>query len=181
MDKTQSKFLTILKLMDDCRSKLYATLNLFVTKYEEAKISRTELREIYEKLLEYRDEIIALVASGKGKARISGIKQSCATEQARHHEITNNINTGIDDPEKCRKTYKHEVKLCCDTYNALKQGELPASITKGYKQQVKLIRAILDKIEVVKEKYAVLKQGVKEENAMFEQLYSTINNAQLAR
>ena len=160
MDKTQSKFLTILKLMDDCRSKLYATLNLFVTKYEEAKISRTELREIYEKLLEYRDEIMALISSGKGKARIGIIKQSCATEQARHNEITEQINTGIDDPEKCRKTYKHEVKLCCDTYNALKQDELPASITKGYKQQVKLIRAILDKIEVVKAKYATLTQAL---------------------
>ena len=38
----------------------------------------------------------------------------------------------------------------------------------------------IDKIEVVKAKYATLKQGVAEENVMFEQIYSTINNASLS-
>lgn len=180
MDKTQSKFLTILQLMDNCRNKLYATYNLFVSKFEEAKISRAELHEIYEKLLEYRDEVKEITALGKGKNRLSKIKQESTSLKGRHYELVDKIDNGTKDCEECRKTYKHEVSLCCQTYNALKQDELPASITKGYRQQVKLIRKILDEIDGVKEKYSKFKQKVNDENAMFEQLYSAIDKAELS-
>lgn len=168
MEKTQNKYLTILKLMGDCRSKLYATYNLFVTKLKEAKISRTELHELYEQLLVYRDEM-AKASAG----RIKSIQKDCEKINEKHHTVVNRISNAMQEPEVCRKAYKGDVKLCCDTYKTLKE-EKTADINKGYRSQVKLIRAILDKIDKIKDKYNEFVADVKNESATISSVYNSI-------
>ena len=51
-----------------------------------------------------------------------------------------------------------------------------ATIIKGYKQQVKVIKAILDKIEFLIADYNVKKNQVDNDNVKFSELYESVNS-----
>ena len=70
--------------------------------------------------------------------------------------------------------------MCCDTYKQLKVrlGE-DASIEKGYKQQVKLIKRVLEKIDTVKVGYKGVKEEIKQQAKMFLELFNKINEDEL--
>lgn len=176
MDKKQEKFFKLLKLLDDCRQKLYATYNLFVSCLAQSKQQRAELGAMYEQLLAYNDELVLLEKSGKkvSKVRLNKYAKEVAELVASYAEQVKHINTIMDDCERCRKTYKGEVALCCKTYKMLKPDDVSSSIQKGYRQQVKLCRAILDKTEEVKASYKKIKQEVKDEQILFDKLASSI-------
>ncbi len=176
MDKTQEKFFKLLKLLDDCRNKLRATYNLFMSCLEQTKEIKADLGSKYEQMLDYRDEIVMLAASKKpAKTKLSKLATESNKLKSGYEEQVELVGHIMDDCESCRKTYKHEVSLCCQTYNVLKHEGLAASIVKGYKQQVKLIRAILDKIDDIKDNYKQLKVDIKQEKELFDKLYVDIN------
>ena len=176
MDKTQEKFFKLLKLLDDCRNKLRATYNLFVACLEQTKANKAQLGAMYEQMLDYKDEIALIGASKRpAKTKLTRISSDCNKLHDSYEELIEQVNHCMDDCESCRKTYKHEVSLCCQTYNTLKHEGLAASIIKGYKQQVKLIRAILDKIDDIKCDYKQLKADIKEDKQMFDKVYTDIN------
>ena len=52
----------------------------------------------------------------------------------------------------------------------------PAIVIKGYKQQVKIIKAILDKIEMLISDYNVKKNQLEQDNTRFNQLYSSVSS-----
>ncbi|MBO5909898.1 MAG: hypothetical protein J6Q15_00155 [Clostridia bacterium] len=176
MDKTQEKFFKLLKLLDDCRNKLRATYNLFMSCLEQTKNIKGDLGGMYEQMLDYRDEMMQ-IASSKKPAKTKLTKLATETNRLKdsYNEQIELVTHIMDDCESCRKTYKHEVSLCCQTYNMLKQEGLASSIVKGYKQQVKLIRAILDKIDDIKDNYKQLKAEIKQEKEMFDKLYVDVN------
>ncbi len=171
MDKTQEKFFKLLKLLDDCRNKLRATYNLFVSCLEQAKSNRAEMQSLYEQMLDCKDTAVQIVSSNKpAKTKLSRLSNEVTAVEYQYSELYNKLSHCMDDCESCRKTYKHEVSLCCQTYNVLKEKGISASIVKGYKQQVKLIRAVLNKIDEVKDLYKNLKTEVKEEKTLFDKL-----------
>jgi len=176
MDKTQEKFFKLLKLLDDCRNKLRATYNLFISCLEQTKSIKAELGGMYEQMLDYKDELAQIEASKKpAKTKLSRLATDCNKLHTSYEEQLEVVSHCMDDCESCRKTYKHEVSLCCQTYNVLKHEGIASSIVKGYKQQVKLIRAILDKIDDIKDNYKALKAEIKQEKQMFDKLYDDIN------
>ena len=176
MDKTQEKFFKLLKLLDDCRNKLRATYNLFVSCLEQSKNIRAELGGMYDQLLDYKDEMMQIASSKKpAKTKINRIANDSNKLKSSYEEQVELVSHLMDDCESCRKTYKHEVSLCCQTYNVLKHEGLASSIVKGYKQQVKLIRAILDKIDDIKDSYKTVKAEIKQEKQMFDEQYVAIN------
>lgn len=178
MDKKQEKFFKLLKLLDDSRQKLYATYNLFVSCLAQSKQQRGELGLMYEQMLAYLDELSMLEQSGKkvANARLSKYSKDVELLKASYAEQVEHINSIMDDCERCRKTYKGEVALCCKTYKMLKPENVSSSIQKGYRQQVKLTRAILDKTDEVKASYKKIKQEVKEEQVLFDKLASNITD-----
>lgn len=177
MDKKQEKFFTLLKLLDDCRQKLYATYNLFVSCLAQAKQKRGELGEMYEQMLAYRDDLAMFEKSGKkvSKAKLTKYSKDAEVLKKAYADLVEQILHIMDDCERCRKTYKGEVALCCKTYKLLKPDDMPSTIHKGYRQQVKLTRAILDKTEEVKESYKKVKDEVKTEYVLFNQLADSID------
>ena len=176
MDKTQEKFFKLLKLLDDCRNKLRATYNLFISCLDQTKSIKAELGGMYEQMLDYRDEVAQIEALKKpAKTKLTKLANESNKLKATYEEQFEVVGHCMDDCESCRKTYKHEVSLCCQTYNKLKGEGISASIIKGYKQQVKLIRAILDRIDDIKDNYKALKEEIKQEKVMFDKLYTDIN------
>lgn len=177
MGKTQDKFLKLLDLLNGCREKLYATYNLFVSNLEQSKSVKTELGLKYEQLLDLHSDFVQLSNSSKpAKTRIATIKRDSQQLKAEYDAQYNGIGDGMVSAEKCRKTYKHEVSLCCQTYGKLKEVGDASMIEKGYKQQVRLIRRILDKMEQIKVNFKGLKEEIKQQKQMFDELYGRFNN-----
>lgn len=178
--KTQDKFLKLLELLNGCREKIYATYNLFVANLEQAKTTKGELAEKYEQLLDLREDFVQLSSSNKpAKMRLSKVRKDSQILKAEYDEKVSTVGSGMADADSCRKTYKHEVALCCDTYNKLKANGVEEAIAKGYKQQVKLIKRILEKIESVKVNLKTLKEEIKEQIKMFNELFDKINSQSL--
>ena len=179
--KTQEKFLKLLELLNGCREKLYATYNLFVANLEQTKTTKTELGEKYEQLLDLRNEFVQLTTSGKPvKMRVSKLRKDATVLKDEYEEQVAGVGSGMADCESCRKTYKHEVALCCDTYNKLKTIGVDEAVAKGYKQQVKLIRRILEKIDTIKVGFKAEVAEIKERAKMFYELFDKINEDALA-
>ena len=182
MEKTQGqeKYLKILELLNGCREKLFATYNLFVANLETAKQTKTELGEMYEQLLDLRGEYVQLTTSGKpAKMRVNKVRKDAETLKAEHDEKVSGVDTIMDDANACRKAYKQEVIMCCDTYKKLKEKGIEGSQDKGYKQQVKLVKRILEKIDTVKVSYKGVKEEIKLQAQMFLELFNKINTDEL--
>lgn len=183
MDKTkaQEKYLKILELLNGCREKIFATYNLFVANLEQTKQVKADLGVKYEQLLDLRSEYMQLVSSSKpAKMRIGKIRKDAVALKTEHDEQVKSVDGIMDDANACRKSYKQEVVMCCDTYKQLKTklGE-DASVDKGYKQQVKLIKRILEKIDTVKIGYKGAREEIKEQAKMFLELFNKINEQEL--
>ena len=183
----QTKLLTILELLNGVREKLYATYNLFVANVEQTKTIKEFSGLKYEQLLDIRNEFSQLFKSGKpAKMRVAKLRKDAVALKAEHDEQIALVGDGMEDAEACRKTYKHEVALCCDTYKKLSaideanEEAIPLSTEKGYKQQVKLIRRILDKINEVKVSFKNVKADIKERVKLFNELFDQLEEQTLA-
>ena len=183
MDKTtaQEKYFKILELLNGCREKMFATFNLFVANLEQGKQVKAELGGMYEQLLDLKGEYVQLISSNKpAKMRIGKIRKDATALKQEHDEKVSGVDHLMDDANACRKSYGQEVMMCCDTYKQLKLklGEDKA-IDNGYKQQVKLIKRILEKIDTVKIGFKGVKEEIKEQAKMFLELFNKINEEEL--
>ena len=183
MDKTiaQEKYFKILELLNGCREKMFATYNLFVANLDQTKQVKADLGVKYEQLLDLRNEYMQIVSSNKPvKMRVGKIRKEATALKDEHDEQVKSVDGIMDDANACRKSYKQEIVMCCDTYKQLKVrlGE-DASIEKGYKQQVKLIKRVLEKIDTVKVGYKGVKEEIKQQAKMFLELFNKINEDEL--
>lgn len=182
MGKTQGqeKYFKVLELLNGCREKLFATYNLFVANLEQTKQIKTELGEMYEQLLDLRGEYMQLTSSDKpAKMRIIKLCNDAKALKGAHDEKVDTANNIMDDASACRKAYKQEIVMCCDTYKKLKEKGVEGSQDKGYKQQVKLVKRVLEKIDSVKVNYKSVKEEIKEQAKMFLELFEKINQKEL--
>ena len=180
--KAQDKFLKILELLNGCREKLFATYDLFVSNLKLTKQTKAELGEKYEQLLDLKGEYVQLVSSGKpAKMRIAKIRKDANVLKQEHDEQVNSVDTIMDDAKACRKAYKGEIVMCCDAFKQLedKFGKDEA-MGKGYRQQVKLVKRILEKIDNVKTSFVGVKEEIKLQAKMFLELFNKINEDELA-
>ena len=179
--KAQEKYLKILELLNGCREKMYATCNLFVANLEQTKQVKADLAVKYEQLLDWRNEYMQLISSNKpAKMRISKIRKDAAVLKNEHDEQVSSVDGIMEDANACRASYKKETAMCCDTYKQLKikLGE-DSAVEKGYKQQVKLIKRILEKIDTIKVGYKSIKEEIKEQAKMFLELFNKIYEGEL--
>ena len=182
MEKTQGqeKYLKILELLNGCREKLFATYNLFVANLGNTKQVKAELSEMYEQLLDLQSEMVQATSSNKpAKVRIAKICNDAKNLKAEYDIKVASTNTVMDEANTCRKAYKQEIVMCCETYKTLKERGVEGSLDKGYNQQVKLVKRILEKIDVVKANYKGVKEEIKIQAQMFVELFNKINNAEL--
>ncbi len=176
MGKAQEKFLKLLDLLNGCREKLYATYNLFVANLEQTKQTKLELGEKYEQLLDIKNDFAAAKPT---KTRANKLKRDSLALKQEYDTQFNSVGEGMADCEMCRKTYKHEVALCCDTYNKLKENNDSSSVVKGYRSQIKIIKRILEKMESIKTNYKGIRQEIIRHKAMFDDLYNKLNEQAL--
>ena len=178
----------ILKDLNDYRSKLSALYSLYNSSLLVAEEGRVELSAYYEQLIDLKNElslITTMIAQATKTERTATLSKNRSKIRRLDSEIqqTNlGFNTSckkyriaLKDCGSLKTEYKHEVSELCKEFKSLVSEETDEMLIKGYKQQVKIIKAILEKIEELICDYNVKKNKVEEDTSRFTELYETAN------
>jgi len=185
----ENKLLEIIRQLNDNRSKLSALYSLYNSSLLVAEQNRAELSNYYEQMIDLKNDVNSLsvmIGSMKKADRANVYNKNKSKIKHLGSEI-NLVNNYFND--ECKKfkialkecgtlksEYKHTVSELCKEFKSLVNEDTDTSIIKGYKQQVKVIKAILEKIEFLIADYNVKKNKVEEDNTKFGQLYESVNS-----
>lgn len=184
----ENKLLDIIRQLNDNRSKLSALFSLYNSSMLVAEQNRAELSNYYEQMIDLKNDVNSLsimISSMKKAERATAYSKNKSKIKHLGSEI-NLVNNYFND--ECKKfkialkecgtlksEYKHTVSELCKEFKSMVNEDTDSSVIKGYKQQVKVIKAILEKIEFLIADYNVKKNKVEADNEKFTQLYSSVN------
>ena len=184
----ENKLLDIIRQLNDNRSKLSALFSLYNSSLLVAEESRAELTNYYEQMIDLKNDVnslsIAISKASKGERAdiYNKNKFKIKTLNNEINLVNNNFNDGckkykiaLQECGGLKSEYKHTISELCKEFKAIANEETDASIIKGYKQQVKIIKVILEKIEFLIADYNVKKNKVESDNVKFGELYSSVN------
>lgn len=187
--KTNDKLMQIIKDLNDNRSKLSALFSLYNSSLIVAEDNRQNLTAYYEQMIDFKNDLNSLtnqIASAKKSERstvFSRNKSKIKTINTEALQVNNNFkNTcksyrlALKECGSLKTEYKHTVSELCKEFKANITEDTEPIVIKGYKQQVKIIKAILDKIEMLISDYNVKKNKVEDDSAKFTQLYDSVND-----
>lgn len=185
----ENKLLDIIRQLNDNRSKLSALFSLYNSSMLVAEQNRAELSNYYEQMIDLKNDVNSLsiiISSMKKAERATAYSKNKSKIKHLGSEI-NLVNNYFND--ECKKfkialkecgtlksEYKHKVSELCKEFKSMVNEDTDSSVIKGYKQQVKVIKAILEKIEFLIADYNVKKNKVEADNEKFTQLYSSVNS-----
>ena len=177
----------IIKLNDN-RSKLSALFSLYNSSLLDAEEGRAILSEYYEQMIDFKNDLntlSTLIGNTKKSERSELISKNKSKMKTIHNEIgnvTNGFNStckkyrlALSDCGSLKTEYKHEVSELCKKFKSMVDENTPAIVIKGYKQQVRIIKAIFEKIEALISDYNVKKNKVEEDSERFNSLVETVN------
>ena len=178
----------IIKLNDN-RSKLSALFSLYNSSLLDAEEGRAILSEYYEQMIDFKNDLntlSTLIGNTKKSERSELISKNKSKMKTIHNEIgnvTNGFNStckkyrlALSDCGSLKTEYKHEVSELCKRFKSMVDENTPAIVIKGYKQQVRIIKAIFEKIEALISDYNVKKNKVEEDSERFNSLVETVNS-----
>ena len=184
-----SKLLNIIKELNNYRSKTSALYSLYNSSVLTAESNRAELSGFYEQLLDFKNDLnslSSLIASVKKSERADAINQNKARIKRMVLEVkvaNDGFNDNCDqyknalkDCNILRKEYWQGVSDLCKEFKANLTKSVDEAIIKGYKQQVKVIKAIFEKIEVLISDYNIKRNKVEDDSVKFNQLHSSVNS-----
>ena len=186
--ETNDKLLEIIKQLNDNRNKLSALFSLYNSSLLIAEDSRANLTNYFEQLIDHKNDLSTITRdiSSASKAERAGVYTKNKSKINRLNTEVQQVNAdfsnsckkyrvALQDCGSLKTEYKHEVSQLCKDFKANVDEETPAIVIKGYKQQIKIIKAILDKIEMLVSDYNVKKNKLEEDNVRFNELYSSVN------
>lgn len=179
----------IIKQLNDDRSKLSALYSLYNSSLLVAENNRVELGVYYEQMIDLKNEL-NLISNTLANAKKSERAETLTKNRSKIKRINTDVNQtnenflvstknyriALKDCGSLKTEYKHEVSDLCKEFKSLMTDDMDVSILKGYRQQVKIIKAILDKIELLISDYNVKKNKVEEDNARFISLYESVSS-----
>ena len=185
----ENKLLNIIRELNDNRSKLSALFSLYNTSLVVAETNRAELMNYYEQMIDLKNDVNSLsimISNVKKAERVSLYNKNRMKIKSLGNEI-NLVNNSFQDGckkykialKECgglKSEYKHTISELCKEFKSLVDENTDTSIIKGYKQQVKVIKAILEKIEMLIADYNVKKNKIEDDSAKFTELYSSVSS-----
>ena len=179
----------IIKLLNDNRSKLSALYSLYNSSLLVAENNRAELGVYYEQMLDLKNELNSIsltMANAKkneraeilsrNRSKIKRLDMEVNQANSNFAQSTKNYRIALRDCGSLKTEYKHAVKELCAEFKSLMTENTDVSVSKGYRQQIKIIKAILDKIELLISDYNVKKNKVEEDNVRFTALVESVNS-----
>ncbi len=180
------KLLKVLELLNTCREKTKALCNLFNAQVLNAKGDSQNMSSLLDAVIEKHNDLkgVASVLPKKTKDErtklvkasrpiVKNTQNSLEDLKTSFLDSYSNFKNVLNDPMKLRATYKAEVVSCCDAFKKFLGEKVVAGtdkIQKGYRQQVKMIKAILDKIKTLIEVYKQEEQKVEEIKKQFDNI-----------
>ena len=184
--ETNDKLLEIVKQLNDNRNKLSALFSLYNSSLLVAEDSRANLPSYFEQLIDHKNDLSTITKdiSSAPKAERSSVLSKSKSKINREVEqvnqdfaqATKKYRVALQECGSLKTEYKHEVSNLCKDFKANVDENTPAIVIKGYKQQVKIIKAILDKIEMLISDYNVKKNQLEQDNTRFNELYSSVSS-----
>lgn len=185
----ENKQLQIIRELNDNRSKLSALFSLYNSSLLLAETNRAELTNYYEQLIDYKNDInsLSVMISNAKKSERAGVYNKNKSKIKHLMSEVNLVNDYFTDGckkyrialKECgslKSEYKHTISELCKDFKATVTEDTDAYILKGYKQQVKIIKTILDKIEMLISDYNIKKNKVENDNVKFGELYNSVNS-----
>lgn len=182
----RDKLLDIIKQLNDNRSKLSALFSLYNSSLLVAETNRAELTNYYEQMIDLKNDVnsLSIMIAGakkaersaiftKNKTRIKQLGMAMKSVQNNFSEGCNNYRIALQECGSLKSEYKHTISELCKEFKALVNDNTDPVIIKGYKQQVKIIKAILEKIELLISDYNVKKNKIEDDNEKFGELYNS--------
>lgn len=181
----------ILKELNDNRSKLSALFSLYNASLIAAEENRTSLMEYIEQMMDFKSDLNELtsqisafkkadreIALKKNKSKITQMGKDARDVNNGFSENCNQYKIALQECGSLKTEYKHEVSELCKEFKSIVSANPDVSqlTIKGYKQQVKIIRAILDRIEALIADYNIKKNKVELDSERFNQLYESVNS-----
>ncbi len=179
----------ILKELNNNRSKLSALFSLYNNSLIVAEATRTDLMNYFEQLLDYRNDLTTITNTistfkkadretefNKIQPKIKKIDKDLKQISEEFKDATNKFKLALQDCGSLKTEYKHEVSELCKEFKTTLNDDTPTIVLKGYKQQVKIIRSILDRIELLISDYNVKKNKVEQDSERFNALYESVNS-----
>ncbi len=185
----ENKLLEIIKELNDNRSKLSALFSLYNNSLIVAEESRQSLTTYYEQMIDMKNDL-CMITNTISNAKKSERNDVFNRNSAKIKKINNDVkllnkdfesdskkySIALKDCGSLKTEYKHRVSELCKEFKASVSDTTEAIVIKGYKQQVKIIKAILDKIEYLISDYNVKKNKVENDNEKFVELYNSVNS-----
>ena len=185
ISKTQ---LDIIRALNDNRNKLSALYSLYNSSLLVAESSRQELGTYYEQMIDFKNDLNTLSSQignakkserlelfAKNKIKIKKIGLGSKETSGLFKDNCAKYRIALQECGSLKTEYKHTISELCKQFKATINEDTDALIIKGYKQQVKIIKAILDKIEFLISDYNVKRNKMEEDNTKFSQLYESVN------
>lgn len=183
------KLLDIIKELNDNRSKLSALYSLYNNSLIVAEENRQSLSSYYEQMIDIKNDLCMItnaISSAKKSERETVFNRHSAKIKKINTDVksinddfavdTNKYRIALKDCGSLKTEYKQRISELCKEFKANVTDDLDPIIIKGYKQQVKIIKAILDKIEYLISDYNVKKNKVEDDNAKFTALYESVSS-----
>lgn len=178
----------IIKQLGDNRSKLSALFSLYNTSLITAEASRGELTVYYEQMIDFKNDLSniasTIVKAGKGErdvevsksqSKINKIERESNKIRRDFADLTNKYRNALQECGSLKTEYKHEICELCKEFKSNMGEDTPQSVVKSYKQQVKVLKSILDRIEQLVADYNVKRNKVEKDNESFNELYSNVH------
>ena len=185
----ENKLLDIIRELNDNRSKLSALFSLYNSSLVAAETNRTELMNYYEQMMDLKNDVnsLAILINNATKAEKLNVYNKNKFKIKTLGNEVNLINTNFNDGckkykialKECgglKSEYKHAVSELCKEFKSLVDKNTDPMVIKGYKQQVKVIKAILEKIEMLISDYNVKRNKIEDDSAKFTELYSSVSS-----
>ncbi len=178
----------IIKQLGDNKSKLSALFSLYNTSLITAEASRGELTVYYEQMIDFKNDLSNIASTivkagkndrdsevNKNQTKINKIEKESNKIRRDFSNLANKYRSALQECGSLKTEYKHEICELCKEFKSSVGEDTPPSVVKTYKQQVKVLKSILDRIEQLVADYNVKRNKVEKDNESFNELYSNVH------
>ena len=188
MERT-TRLLEIIKDLNDNRSKLSALFSLYNSSLLVAEDNRLNMSAYYEQMIDLRNDITAIsneifaakkadrdVVYSRNKLKIKHLDSEVQHTNKEFKQTCEKYRIALQECGSLKTEYKQEVSRLTKEFKALAaEEEIEPIVIKGYKQQVRIIKAIFEKIEQLISDYNVKRNRIEQDDERFADLYYSVN------
>lgn len=189
MKTNELELTNIIKELNDNRSKLSALFSLYNSSLLTAEDDRATLSTYYEQMVDFKNDLNMISnviytskkderqeVFSKNKSKIKSLGNEISNLNVNFKDSCNKYKLALQECGSLKTEYKHEISELCKKFKSSIDENTSPIIIKGFKQQVKIIKAILERIEMLIADYNVKKNKVDEDNERFTMLYESVNS-----